>query len=103
MFDSLINKEIRASLISDIKLELLKFTNLIRKRCIFCSKLQTDLNLFAYEKDGVFYYVCSNCIIKLALNTICEQSDKSSNQGVYLKKKELEAINSYLKSLLDEL
>ena len=102
MSESVCNKEIWTSLIQDIKLDLVKLTNLIRKRCIFCSKLQTDQNLFAYEKDGVFYYVCSICIIKLALNTICEQSIQSKNQSLFLKKKELETINLYLKTLLKE-
>ena len=83
---------------SDIQIELRKLTNLIQKRCSYCSKVQD--NLFAYEMKGVFQYVCSTCIIKVALTDLRNQYIKRDSKTVYLFKKELESISSYLNTLV---
>lgn len=89
-------------IISDIKIELAKLTNLVKKRCCVCSKCQATQRLFAYETKNELFYVCSTCIIKLALNDLTEQYSSLDNQSTFLLKKELEALNSYIYSLISD-
>ncbi len=86
-------------LTSEIQIELVKLKNLITRRCSFCSTIQKNI-LFAYENNGVFYYVCSRCIIKLALNDIFDYYKESDPELKLLFKKELKSISIYLNTLL---
>lgn len=94
------NEKLR-DLSAEIQIELLKLKNLIKKRCSFCSTVQKNI-LFSYEANGVFYYVCSSCIIKLALNDISEYYHQSDSGSRLLVKKELESISIYLIHLMKE-
>ena len=98
MSKAVVPAQVMNELRSDIQRELHKLTNLIQKRCCFCSKVQD--NLFAYEMKGVFQYVCSTCIIKVALTDLQNQYTKRDTKTVYLFKKELESISSYLNILV---
>jgi hypothetical protein len=82
----------------EIKSELLKLTYLIRKKCCICSKIQENI-LFSYENKNIFYFVCSNCIIKLALNDLIEQGLKKNKKYTnVLLKRELKLIIDYIES-----
>ena len=85
---------------SEIQNELLKLKNLIRKQCSFCSTVQRNI-LFSYEINSVFYYVCSSCIVKLALNDIYEYYQQTDDRSKLLIKKEFESISIYLTQLMD--
>ena len=101
MSKNLLENEKLKELSAEIQIELLKLKNLIKKRCSFCSTVQKNI-LFSYEANGVSYYVCSSCIIKLALNDISEYYQKSDEGSKLLVKKELESISIYLTHLMKD-
>ena len=100
MSKTLLQSQVLNELRSDIQKELHKLTNLIQKKCSFCSRVQD--NLFAYEVKGAFQYVCSTCIIKLALTELKNQYNNRDTKTVYLFRKELESISSYLNTLIND-
>lgn len=98
---NIVENEKLKELSAEIQIEILKLKNLIKKRCSFCSTVQKNI-LFSYEANGVFYYVCSSCIIKLALNDISDYYRESDDGSKQLVKKELESISIYLTHLMKE-
>ena len=72
----------------EIKVELNKLTNLIRKKCNFCSSSQKNF-LYSFERENVTVFVCSNCIIKLAINDLYEQRINESDLQRKILQKEL--------------
>ena len=83
----------------EIKTELLKLTNFIAKRCSICSTIQKKV-LFAYEEKDNFYYVCSSCIIKLALNELSEQYFETDSKMRHLFRKKILSISEYIELII---
>ena len=101
MSKSLIKPDIIQLISTEIRTELLKLTNLIRKRCSICSTIQQNI-LFAYEENENFFYVCSSCIIKLALNELSEQFSSIDPKMKILRKKEIQSLASYIDHILKD-
>lgn len=97
----LYNKDIIADLTKEIKVELRKFTNLIRKKCTFCSTIENSY--FYYEKDNCTYFVCSSCVIKLAMNNLLLKYTNSSQIKNICLKRELLALLNYINTILEEI
>lgn len=90
-----------ADLTAEIKIELRKFTNLIKKKCNFCSTIEK--NIFSYEQENVQYFVCSTCIIKLALNNLRERKLLAdTNTKVHITN-ELQTLVNYIMSMINEI
>ena len=90
-----------ADLTAEIKIELRKFTNLIKKKCNFCSTIER--NIFSYEQENVQYFVCSTCIIKLALNNLRERKlPATSSTNIHIKH-ELQTLVNYITSIINEI
>lgn len=85
----------------DIKEELKKLTNLIRNKCNYCSCSQKNY-LYSFERDNITVFVCSNCIIKLAINDLYEQRTNGSELQKKILKTELKSILTYIQTLIDK-
>ena len=88
---------------AEIKIELVKFTNLIRKKCNFCSSIQKHSSLFIFEKDSISYFVCPNCIIKLALNELYSQKITIDKRKNNLLISEFKSLTNYLNIIIKEI
>lgn len=94
------NNQAIIKLTSEIRIELNKLTNLIQKQCNYCSSSQKQ-SIYSYEKDGIVVFVCSNCIVKLALNDLYDQRMNGNNDlQKNLLRKELLSISAYIETLL---
>ena len=74
----------------EIRVELRNLTNLVKKKCSVCSKFQKENIYFCETNQGKRVFLCSLCIIKLAINDLIAEAKDKKN------KKDLKQASDYL-------